>query len=37
MKITLEQKHIRAASVAVGVWLVLSGVGLLPARQTTWL
>lgn len=26
MKITLEQKHIRAASIAVGVWLVLSGV-----------
>jgi len=27
MKITLEQKHIRAASIAIGVWLVLSGVG----------
>jgi hypothetical protein len=27
MKVTLEQKHIKAASVAVGVWLVLSGVG----------
>ena len=27
MRVTLEQKHIKAASVAVGVWLVLSGVG----------
>ncbi len=26
MKVTLEEKHIRAASIAVGVWLVLSGV-----------
>ena len=26
MRVTLEQKHIKAASVAVGVWLVLSGV-----------
>jgi hypothetical protein len=27
MKITLEQKHVRAAAVAVGMWLVLGGAG----------
>jgi len=27
MKVTLEEKHVRAAAVAVGMWIVLSGAG----------